>query len=93
MRRYTCDDAGYIAWLEENPSGSVLNTRAETEPSYLVLHRASCWTIRPGRNYAPGAFTARSYSKFVAANESEFAPLLSEFGAVGFSKRCSICHP
>jgi hypothetical protein len=39
------NDKGYVAWLSEHPDGFVLNCGRPPTPSYLVLHRATCWSI------------------------------------------------
>lgn len=91
MRHFANDEAGYLAGLDRNPTGFVLNTRADVDLSYLVLHRAVCSAIRPGRNYVEGAFTERAYSKLVAADESELRTLFAKIGACSVSKRCSRC--
>jgi hypothetical protein len=52
-RRSIDDVAGYLAWVEQNPDGSVLNTYRTPTAGYLKLHRATCRTIndRPARRY------------------------------------------
>ena len=52
-RRFIDDVAGYLAWVEQNPDGSVLNTYRTPTAGYLKLHRATCRTIndRPARRY------------------------------------------
>lgn len=45
MRHFVDDDAGYLDWLGRHPDGFVINTVRDPSPSYLVLHRSSCWTI------------------------------------------------
>ena len=47
------DDKGYVAWLAGHPDGFVLNCERPPRPAYLMLHRATCWTIS-------GAPSARS---------------------------------
>lgn len=39
------DDPGYLAWLRDHPTGFVINSTRHPTASYLVLHRAECWTI------------------------------------------------
>jgi hypothetical protein len=39
------NDQGYVAWLADHPDGFVLNCERPPRPSYLTLHRATCWTI------------------------------------------------
>lgn len=46
MQTFVDDDEGYLAWLEANPTGFVVNTTRTPTNAYLVLHRASCGYIR-----------------------------------------------
>jgi hypothetical protein len=39
------DDAGFVRWRDTHPRGFVVNHDREPKPSYLKLHRATCWTI------------------------------------------------
>jgi hypothetical protein len=39
------NDASDIAWLASHPDGFVVNSYSTPSPSYLRLHRASCYTI------------------------------------------------
>ena len=54
------DDRGYRHWVESHPEGFVLNAGKISIPSYIVLHRASCHTIR-GRSR--GQFWTHDYIK------------------------------
>ena len=45
MIEFKNDEDGYFAWLTAHPTGFVLNVRANADPDYVVLHRASCGTI------------------------------------------------
>ena len=40
------NDPGYAEWLDRNPDGWVTNTTRAPSAGYLVLHRATCHTIR-----------------------------------------------
>lgn len=81
------DDASYAAWLAKNPRGFVVNTRASRPPDPRVLHRATCWTIRPGRPGAEkGAFTERDYIKVCSTDLNALRVALSPF-----SGSCSVC--
>ncbi len=46
MRTFIDDDAGYLGWISEHPVGYVLNLERSLNPTYLMLHRAECHTIR-----------------------------------------------
>jgi hypothetical protein len=39
------DEGGYRQWLTDHPDLFVLNTARPPTPTYLILHRASCYTI------------------------------------------------
>jgi hypothetical protein len=61
-------DREYAEWVAAHPGGFVVNTRRRRpDPSYMVLHRASCYAISPARQgLSPGAFTEMSYKKVCA---------------------------
>lgn len=90
------DDAGYIDWLATHPRGFVLNTRREPDPDYMVLHRATCWSISgyQGR-VKPGGYTERSYRKVCAGNVASLDAWVRAHGrrGGGFSKECGFCRP
>src|SRR5829696_7721217 len=46
MRIFEDDDTGYLAWVESHQHGFVVSTTRKPDPRYLMLHRASCGTIR-----------------------------------------------
>jgi len=58
MRVFVRDDAGYLEWVKANPNGFVLNTCESQESGYIVLHKASCGTIRTAKrsNYTSGTY-------------------------------------
>ena len=87
VHRFDRDEAGFYAWLAEHPTGLVVNTLRSVPANYRVLHRSTCWTIRPGRKGAsPGAFTERAYIKICGLNT---VALIASIGPL--SSRCSIC--
>jgi len=40
------DDDGYLRWIDANPSGFVLNCARSPRLDYLMLHRATCSSVR-----------------------------------------------
>src|SRR5215213_3150476 len=46
MRIFEDDDVGYLAWIDDHQHGFVVNTYRKPDPLYLILHRATCGTIR-----------------------------------------------
>lgn len=89
------DESGYLEWIMKNPDGYVVNTRRVLDPKYLVLHRASCWSIHTHRNQEsdPGGFTERSYQKICSLNVSELEEYLIRVTRAqkAFTKVCSLC--
>ena len=83
------DDDGYIAWLSERPDGFVLNCERPPTPSYLMLHRPTCRTIRgtPAR----GQSWTVSYQKVCADTKRELVDWANEIGVLQPCKRCKPC--
>jgi len=50
-RQFVDDDAGYLNWITSYPDRFVLNTCRRPTPACLVLHHASCRTIRARSNW------------------------------------------
>jgi len=88
------DDDTYQRWLVQNPGGYVINTRRGLPSSYMVLHRASCRTIRSYTPTTPsGAFTERGYVKVCSANLADLRAWLRGHGRSdgSFSNECGLC--
>ena len=45
MIEFHDDDASYLAWITTNRDGFVLNVRRNRDPTYVILHRARCFSI------------------------------------------------
>jgi hypothetical protein len=45
--RFVDNDEGYVSWLEAHRDGYVVNCHRHPQPTYLVLHRATCTWINP----------------------------------------------
>lgn len=86
MPHFVDDDAGYLGWLADHPGGFVLNTTRTPSASYLMSHRATCWTIS---RLQPRARTfTGDYSKLCGSR----AELESEARRLGGSaKSCGLC--
>jgi predicted RNase H-like nuclease len=54
VHQYVDDDAGYLEWIGAHPRSFVLSTYRKPTPAYLMLHHASCWTIRVRSNWTKG---------------------------------------
>jgi hypothetical protein len=96
MKEFDGNDAQYQIWLREHHDGFVLNQLRGKSDSYLVLHRASCPTIRIYNNMArPGGFTERKYIKVCATNIEPLKVYARTIGSSDgtFSGKCSRCDP
>lgn len=89
------NDLSYQTWLKANSDGYVLNSRRAIDPSYFVLHRASCPHIRRYTSVAKdGAFTERGYIKICSSNLSSLRLWVKNHGRPNgsFSKECGFCN-
>lgn len=93
MQQFSNDDAAYLRWLSENPAGYVLNVQRVANPSYTVLHRATCRSISLGRD--AGAYTDRGYRKVAARDLNELRAFSRSLGREdgSFSHACGMCSP
>ena len=89
------NDLTYQSWLKANSDGYVLNSRRTIDPSYLVLHRASCHFIKRYTSVVKdGAFTERGYIKICSSNLSSLRNWVKKQGRSdgSFSKECGYCN-
>ena len=90
MEKFENDDAGYLRWLAIHPQGYVINSSRPPIPTYLMLHRSSCWTIsdRPANG---GSWTI---DMFKLCSENKDALERWAVGVVaGQVTPCKICRP
>jgi len=88
------DDAAYLAWVDTNPDGYVLNVSKKTDCPNLILHRASCASISQ-KTKTPGMYTARDFRKWCAMTIEELRIAAKFEGSPdrSFSNRCGMCRP
>ncbi len=89
VREFRGDDAGYLAWLDANPGGYVINIRRSYNAIDARVHRASCWTIK-GRHLGGKELTG-PYVKVCAEHRDDLVGWLQRFEASILS--CGTCHP
>jgi hypothetical protein len=94
MIHFENDELGYFAWLSGHPNGFVLNVREWYDPSYVVLHRASCGSIS-SLKVAEGAYTERDFNKWCADTVDSLRTAAKREGRAdgSFSQRCGRCRP
>lgn len=83
MQQFVDDDGGYLDWINSNPQGFVLNTYRRATRAYLMLHQASCWTIRVRSNWT------KDYRKVCGERRELEAFARNEVG--GDTQLCSRC--
>lgn len=85
-------DAEYLQWLHDHPAGSVLNSRRWYDPTYMVLHKATCHLIsKPTSRMGEHPFTGRGYIKVCSEDPDALLVWIKHHGGLGFSKRCALC--
>lgn len=90
VEHFVDDDCGYQKWLTAHEDGFVLNALREPKPTTLVLHQASCWSIRHLRK-GQACFTC-SYSKHCATSRHELTTWIAAHIG-GAPSLCKLCHP
>lgn len=89
MKKFRDDDLGYLDWLHKNPVGFVVNCYKNPSSEYLMLHRATCWTIStPARTN----WTTTGYIKVCSLNRNELEKWARR-QVGGNLKACSFCTP
>jgi hypothetical protein len=91
MRIFEDDDAGYLAWVERSQHGFVVNTFRKLDPRYLMLHRASCGTIR-GKPARGDCWTTGDLIKVCAETRAELDHWARQI-AGGELHPCGLCRP
>jgi hypothetical protein len=89
-REFRDDDAGYLAWLDTNPDGYVINIARSHNATEARVHRAGCLTIS-GQNLRGGAWTG-PYVKVCAEDLAG----LEQWAVVQVGQLiqwCGRCHP
>ena len=96
IQTFDSDDKAYRAWINRHPNGFVINTPRGRSKNYMVLHRASCYTISPARtNVTEGGYTERAYVKVCADDVRSLRIWVRQYGREdgSFSSECQLCRP
>ena len=91
MHSFREDDVGYLAWVEHHPEGFVVNADRKPRAEELVLHKASCFSIRNPMK-PKGAWTHRDYIKVCAEVPAELERWARDETG-GTLRPCGQCHP
>ncbi len=69
VQEFIKNEQGYLEWIHKHPDGFVINTGRSKNANYMVLHRASCGSIKDYQKASgPGAFTERDYIKICGSD-------------------------
>jgi len=89
LELFVNDDEAYLQWLTGNSAGFVVNSYLHPSPDYLILHRATCWTIStPARTN----WTTTGFIKLCSSNRRELEKW-AEKEVNGELHPCQICKP
>ncbi|HYX06132.1 MAG TPA: HNH endonuclease [Bacteroidales bacterium] len=89
-------DDPYLKWMDDNPSGYVINTNRNRNTTYVTLHRSGCFTIRDYINgQQKGGYTARNYIKICSNDAQELFEWAQKNRpkVKGFNSYCKKCNP
>lgn len=88
-------DQAYFLWMQENPSGFILNTGKGKGSRDFILHQSNCLHITKSENFDDEAYTMRDWVKVAAHDVDEIIAYCqtekSEF--TGQFKLCKTCEP
>lgn len=90
MKCFKDDDDGYLQWVKTNPNGFVVNTTRQPDPSYLILHRATCHSVTG--TPAHGTKWTEDYIKICSLNRAELETCIILLLS-GDIKPCKFCNP
>jgi hypothetical protein len=96
VETYDSDDRAYLAWVNSHPNGFVINTTRRRSKEYMVLHRATCFSIsRPKSHAVEGGFTERNYIKMCADDIRSLRVWVRQYGRGdgSVSGECQLCQP
>lgn len=85
------EDMAYLTWLDGHPHGYVVNAFRNLNPSYLMLHRASCGTIT-GVPTRGKTWTDGQYIK-IGADTRQDIEQWARTSTNGALHPCGLCHP
>lgn len=93
----TNSEQAYKNWLNENPSGFVVNllksakgTNRQSDRIMTYVHKANCYTIMGGEE---SAFTTKAYFKCCSTSQEEVEAKALAMTGLTSLKHCKKCFP
>jgi hypothetical protein len=84
-------DENYLDWIKGHQVGYVVNAYRNLDPSYLMLHRASCGTIS-GKPTRGNTWTNGDFVKVCSETVSDLE-LWARRDTTGSLTPCQLCRP
>jgi hypothetical protein len=91
MQTFIDEDAEYVAWRDDHPSGLVVNHNRVPGPSYLKLHRTTCRALRGEPLGGRGTNWTSKYGKTCSDSPLELGEWALAIRAELVP--CRVCHP
>ncbi len=89
IKEFIDNDYRYLNWIENNPTGLVVNCNRYPNSNYLKLHRATCGTITTVRRKN---WTIGDYKKICSMEKRELEKW-AEIEVNGKLTSCKLCNP
>lgn len=85
------DDEGYLAWLDQNPNGWIINTTQSVSISYRKLHHRRCTLISKLQS-GYSAWTTGQYIKICSKSRRALEEWSMNNGGVPLQTGCYCCN-
>ena len=89
VRQFVDDDEAYLRWLDENPTGYVVNSERKPTSNYLILHQAGCRHIN---SPCKSNWTTKGYIKTCSLDVVALEDW-AQSTTGGTLKPCGACKP
>ena len=90
MQKFMDNDKDYLDWVALFPNGYVVNILRSLNPNNVVLHKATCWTIKgkPAR----GESWTDAYIKICSTSMAKLESWV-KLDVGGTVRKCMLCNP
>src|SRR5690606_20222963 len=85
------DDRGFERWRDSHPHGYIVNTYRSPSANYLVLHQATCTSLRFLNS---GQYWTKDYIKICSTDAKDLQRWAERaVGRAAVLKPCGLCRP